>query len=74
MRAAALAALIAAFYASAPAAPETGSCTDTCDKSAATCVDACESRFPTDPSPRIACKLDCAKKRGACESGCAAKR
>ena len=71
MRAAALAALIAAFYASAPASPAAGSCTETCDKSAATCVDGCEAKFPTDPGPRVTCKLGCAKQRGACESSCA---
>ena len=71
MRAAVFALLVAAFYATAPGTdPKPAGCSAQCDKAAADCADACEAKFPTDPSPRISCKLECGKQREACESAC----
>jgi hypothetical protein len=70
MRSALFAAVILGFYASGSAEPLAGDCSAACDKEAAACVDACEEKFPNDPSARIGCKLKCAEKRTECDKGC----
>ena len=45
-------------------------CEDTCDRTAAVCVDACEEAHKGKPLPRITCKLGCADKRHSCAEAC----
>lgn len=71
MRSALFAAVLLTFYASGSGAePRGGDCSAACDKEAAACVDACEDKFPNDPSARISCKVKCAEKREACDKSC----
>ena len=68
MRAAALAAFVFGFYLSG--GESRSDCTEGCDKDAAACVDACETKHGNDAPARVGCKVKCAEQRGACEKAC----
>ena len=77
MRAAILALLLSTPYVlpaappgATPAGEPEASCDADCDKAAATCVDACEAKFPNDPAQRVGCKVKCAESRVSCSKAC----
>ncbi len=45
------------------------SCSETCDRKAAECVDGCEARFKEDKL-RVECKMACADVRQKCDKDC----
>ena len=74
MRAAILVLALAGLVPSAAVAddaPLASACSGKCDKDAAACVDACEAKYGSDAAKRVGCKVECAKKREACDAQCA---
>ena len=62
--------LVAFYFSGRDGRPLAGTCSADCDKAAAGCVDACEAKFPNDPSTRVGCKLECTRTRASCEASC----
>ena len=58
------------FFAGPAGAGEPRSCSENCDRRAAECLDACETKFKED-KPRVECKMQCATDRQKCEGACA---
>src|SRR5262249_25151810 len=52
-------------------AADSRSCSESCDRKAADCVDACDAKHKDD-KPRVECKIQCATDRQKCESACPA--
>jgi hypothetical protein len=73
MRAALLTLLLTVPYlfpSEATAETPLAACESSCDKTAASCVDQCESAHPNDPAARVGCKVKCADARKSCSSKC----
>jgi hypothetical protein len=50
-------------------AADSRSCSESCDRKAADCVDACDAKHKDD-KPRVECKIQCVADRQKCESAC----
>src|SRR5260370_22922224 len=61
----------AAIFAAAPAgAGDQRACSESCDRKASDCLDACETKFKDD-KPRVECKMQCSVDRQKCETASA---
>jgi hypothetical protein len=53
-----------------PSSPASGACSESCDRKASECLDACSAKFKDD-KPRVECKVQCAADRQKCDAACA---